>query len=205
MSNEESVVKSIRVQQELLDRANVVFAEEGLSFSEAIRVFLAKVVDAGRIPRILNDEEISKKADAAKKRTAYIDDALNAVIPHYDDDRPSAADRILNAIFGRSGNSDDVSDEDLLDWGRQYGFSDKLSPAALAELYDCGDYSNDPWFSPYSYETAYDSDEVVELAISHRMEENLKDNLEQVKRTMQIRALSYLLEKKASKGGNYHE
>lgn len=194
MAKDESVVKSFRTTEEQFARANEIFHKEGFSFSEAIRLLFEATIREGQIPRCLSTRDMEDRQDAARKRDEYISGILDTAIPNFDGKFASAEERLLACIFGQKQNASDMSNAELREWAGKWGLPDNLSIATLADLYDCGFFAKDPWFGEYKYHADNGSDEMKDAAVVHRFEMNLMDNLSQLKRSMQVRAVKFLME-----------
>ena len=194
MAKDDSVVKSFRTTEEQFDQANEIFRKEGFNFSEVIRLLFDATIREGRIPRGLSTRDMEDQLDAAKHRENYISSILDKAIPNFDGNYASAEERLLACIFGKKQDACDMSNAELRDWADKWGFPDNLSAATLADLYDCGFFAKDPWFGEYDYSVDYDAGDIADMAVVHRFEENLKDNISQMARKMQIKAVKTLME-----------
>ena len=200
MAKDDSVVKSFRTTEEQFDQANEIFRKEGFNFSEVIRLLFDATIREGRIPRGLSTRDMEDQLDAAKHRENYISSILDKAIPNFDGHYASAEERLLACIFGKKQDACDMSNAELRDWADKWGFPDNLSAATLADLYDCGFFAKDPWFGEYDYSVDYDAGDIADMAVTHRFEENLKDNISQMARKMQIKAVKTLMEYDKVKG-----
>ena len=197
MAKDDSVVKSFRTTEEQFDQANEIFRKEGFNFSEVIRLLFDATIREGRIPRGLSTRDMEDQLDAAKHRENYISSILDKAIPNFDGNYTSAEERLLACIFGKKQDACDMSNAELRDWADKWGLPDNLSAATLADLYDCGFFAKDPWFGEYDYSVDYDAGDMADMAdmaVTHRFEENLKDNISQMARKMQIKAVKTLME-----------
>ena len=194
MAKDDSVVKSFRTTEEQFDQANEIFRKEGFNFSEVIRLLFDATIREGRIPRGLSTRDMEDQLDAAKHRENYISSILDKAIPNFDGNYTSAEERLLACIFGKKQDACDMSNAELRDWADKWGLPDNLSAATLADLYDCGFFAKDPWFGEYDYSVDYDAGDMADMAVTHRFEENLKDNIFQMARKMQIKAVKTLME-----------
>lgn len=194
MAKDDSVVKSFRTTEEQFDQANEIFRKEGFNFSEVIRLLFDATIREGRIPRGLSTRDMEDQLDAAKHRENYISSILDKAIPNFDGNYASAEERLLDCIFGKKQDACDMTNAELRDWADKWGLPDNLSAATLADLYDCGFFAKDPWFGEYDYSVDYDAGDIADMAVTHRFEENLKDNIFQMARKMQIKAVKTLME-----------
>ena len=196
MAKDDSVVKSFRTTEEQFAQANEIFLKEGFNFSEVIRLLFDATIREGRVPRGLSTRDMEDQLDAAKHREAYINSILDRAIPNFSDstNNVSAEERLLTCIFGKKQNACDMDNSELRDWADKWGLPDNLSVATLADLYDSGFLVKDPWFGVYDYDIDYADNDATDLAVIHKFEENLKDNLSQLTRKMQIKAVKTLME-----------
>lgn len=198
MSKDESVVKSFRVNEGLFNQANEIIKAEGFAFSEVVRLLLEATIKEGRIPRSLSTKEMEETMDAAQNRNAYIDHLLDSVLPYSSESQSkyTAENNLLRSIFGEEDESKYKSNAELRKWADQWGLPDNLSVATLAELYDCGLFSKNPWL-----DGSFDCDEIFheDLSMMTVMElmtkkENLEENLEKMKHDLYVRAVKTLIE-----------
>lgn len=203
MSKDESVVKSFRISGDQFERANEIFKKEGFSFSEVIRLVCDITIREGRIPRGLSTREMESKLDDSEKREDYISDILRmiGVVPDKQIGM-TAEERLLKVLFNESSDANDLNNEDLRDWAKKWGLPDELSIGAIAELHDCGLFKNDPWYGIYdacieparrTCSTKIDLN-LQDAMIIMEFQNNIMDNLDQIKRTMQAKAVKYLME-----------
>lgn len=201
MAKDDSVVKSFRTTEDQFRRADEIFRKEGFSFSEVIRLLFDATIREGRIPRSLSTRDIEDKLDDSKRREEYIDSVINMAVPASQHVGESAEEKLLRIIFGET-DPDKMSNAELREWGNKLGLPDTLSVSTLADLYDCGYFPNDPWGGAYDCiinpETTPGSNKLDEnlanACIIMKFEENIKDNLDQLRRKMQVNAVKYLLE-----------
>lgn len=194
MGKDDSVVKSFRTTEEQFEQANEIFRKEGFNFSEVIRLLFDATIKEGRIPRGLSTRDMEDQLDAAKQRDDYIGSILNMAIPNFNENYASAEEKLLSCIFGKEQDACNMSNAELRDWADKWGLPDNLSIATLADLYDCGLFVKDPWFGDYNYSVEYEDDSITDIAVIHRFEENLKDNISQMARKMQIKAVNTLMD-----------
>lgn len=193
MAKDDSVVKSFRTTEEQFSQANEIFRKEGFSFSEVIRLLLEATIRDGRIPRSLSTRDMESVADTAQRRDCYVNRILNMVAPDKSDEHLTAEERLLNCIFGKPESANDMTNEGLRDWAAKWGFPENLSVATLADLHDCGLFKDNPWFGDYDYPIDYSQGQFGELMASIRYEQNIRDNMEQVKHQMQVKAVNYMM------------
>ncbi len=211
MSKDDSIVKSFRTTEEQFNKANDIFQKEGFSISEVIRILLEATIREGHIPRGLSTREMEPALDDAKFMESYIDDILMiaGIQPPADQGR-TAEERLLQKIFPERCGSNGLSNAFLREWAASWGFPDGLSIATLAELHDCGMFKESPWYGIYDADIRPEGRDDTPLAsalITMEFQNNIMDNLEQVKREMQARAVKHLmemdnLESDNSKSGN---
>lgn len=193
MAKEESVVKSFRTSEAQFLEANDIFRKEGFSLSEVIRLLFDATIREGRVPRGLSTKNIEDKSDNAKIRENYVDDILDMVLPPDGDSGKTAEERLLQCIFGEPEDARHMSNAALREWGNKWGLPDNLAISTLADLHDCGFFKDDPWFGAYDYKI--DEAHLSETdAVLIKFRENIKDNLEQIKRQMEIKAVKTLME-----------
>lgn len=193
MAKDDSVVKSFRTTEEQFSQANEIFRKEGFSFSEVIRLLFEATIRDGRIPRSLSTRDMESAADTAQRRDNYVNRILDMVVPDKSDGHITAEERLLNTIFGKPESANDMTNEDLRDWACKWGLPDNLSVATLADLHDCGLFKENPWFGDYTYPIDYDHDQYGEMMVNIRYEQNIRDNMEQVKHRMQVKAVNYMM------------
>lgn len=193
MAKDDSVVKSFRTTEEQFSQASEIFRKEGFSFSEVIRLLFEATIREGRIPRSLSTRDMESAADTAQRRENYVNRILDMVIPDKSDGHITAEERLLNTIFGRPESANDMTNENLRDWAAKWGLPENLSIATLADLHDCGLFKENPWFGDYDYPIDYSTGQFGELMASIRYEQNIRDNMEQVKYQMQVRAVNYMM------------
>ena len=194
MAKDDSVVKSFRTTEEQFEQANEIFRKEGFNFSEVIRLLFEATIKEGRIPRGLSTRDMEEQLDAAKRRDNYISSILDKAFPNFDKDYASMEERLLACILGKEKGACDMSNAELRDWADKWGFPDNLSVATLADLHDCGFFAKDPWFGEYDYRVVNDNSDMADMIVTHLFEENLKDNISQIARKMQIKAVKTLME-----------
>ena len=131
-------VKQIRLSQDLFEKANAVFARKGLSFSEAVRLFLELTAQKKRLPfRASNLPGYGAREKAAEEEARFVTEMLGI-------GKGSVEKRLLHAIFG-DGTSEDLTDAQLEEWAERTGLPGGMDPATLAELYDFGVFEKDPY------------------------------------------------------------
>ncbi len=202
MSKEESVVKSFRIPEGQFEQANEIFKKEGFSLSEVIRLVCDATIREGRIPRALSTKEMETKLDAAQKRESFIDSVLGmaGVVPEKQRGL-TIEERLLKTIFGEKCDAADLSNGELREWSKKWGLPDNLAISTLADLHDCGLFTESPWRGAYAANItpvlpfSEKTDDALQNAVTvMEFENNIKDNLEQIKRQMQIRSIKYLYE-----------
>lgn len=192
MGKDGSVMKSLRVPEELFNEANGIFRREGFSFSEAVRLLLEATVREERVPRGLVTKNTEELSDKAAHREAYVDSILNTVLPNPDYKGLSAEEQLLQQIFGEPEEAKDMSNARLREWGDKWGLPDNLSVATLADLHDSGLFGDDPWFGDYDYQVEENDDENVIVLMKFR--DNIRDNLEKVSKKLLCKAIKTLME-----------
>ena len=205
MGKDESIVKSFRIPERQFEQANEIFKKEGFSFSEVIRLMCDAAIREGRIPRGLSTKEIEPKLDSSQARENYIDGVLQmaGIVPKKMQDI-SPKERLLKALFEENRSSSELSNREIREWGEKWGLPDELSIGTLAELRDLEVLPRDPWdgaykadIQPAKYcgngETEIDENLQNALVIM-KFGANLRDNLEQVRRKLETKAMKYLLE-----------
>lgn len=131
-------VKQIRLSKDLFDRANAVFTRKGISFSEAVRLFLEQTASKKRLPfRAAGIPGYGAKGKTAEEEARFITDMLGI------GDGGIEA-RLMKTIFGEY-TSEDLSDDQLEEWAERTGLPHGMDPATLAELYDSGVFEKDPY------------------------------------------------------------
>lgn len=203
MGKDGSIVKSFRVSEEQFEKVNEIFRKEGFSVSEVIRLLFDATVREGRIPRGLSTKEMESKLDASQARECYIDGILQmaGIVPE-NQRNLTPKERLLKTLFNEKSGSGEMSNGELREWAEKSGLPDTLSVAALAELYDCGLFPKDIWsgaydadIDPVTYPGSGESDEDLKSAmIVMECRDNIRDNLEQIKRTLETGAVKYLME-----------
>lgn len=188
-----SVIKSFRTNEEQFAQANEIYRSEGFSFSEVIRLLLEATIKEGRIPRALSTKDIEIASDKSAYREEYIDSILDMALPNPKYKGFSTEEKLLKIIFDESSDSKDMTNNVLREWGSKWGFPDNLSVATLADLHDCGLFPKDPWFGDYDYEIESNSKD-EDIMVIMKFRENLKDNLEKVKHSLELKAVKTLME-----------
>lgn len=203
MAKDESIVKSFRISSEQFEKANEIFRKEGFSFSEVIRLVCDATIREGRIPRGLSTKEIEPKLDSSQARENYIDSILQmaGIVPEKMRNL-TVEERLLKTIFHEDQDSSEMSNSEIREWGEKWGLPDNLSVATLAELRDSEVLPRDPWTGAYDANIMpakhcglNEVDEDLRNAmVVMEFENNLRDNLEQAKRKLEIKAVKYLME-----------
>jgi len=203
MARDESVVKSFRISGDQFERANEIFKKEGFSLSEVIRLVCDATIREGRIPRGLSTKEMESKLDNSQNRENFIDGVLSmaGVVPKKQRDM-TTEQRLLKALFNEPADASDLSNEDLREWAQKWGLPDNLSIGVIAELYDCGLFKKDPWEGIYDSNIAPASRpgsnkidaQLQDAMVTMECQNNITDNLEQIKRQMHAKAVKYLME-----------
>lgn len=144
-----NTVKQIRLSQDLFDRANAVFIKKGLSFSEAVRLFLEQTAERKRLPfRPSSGTGKGISASDAEAEARFVSNMLGL-------GNGNAEERLLHMIFGEE-KAEDLSDEQLEEWAMRTGLPENMDPATLAELYDRGVFEKNPYRGSFE-DTACDS------------------------------------------------
>lgn len=179
-----TVIKSYRVDSGTLKKVNTILARDGVTISEAIRMYLKKIVENDGLPRglISNTNDIDYASNDGQGQ--YIDNIIHEAFP---DD--TTGKLLLDGVLGAK-NSEDVSDSELRNWAAKWGLPDGLSITTLAELRDCGLYTSNPWIGVYDTD-----DDCTELVDILTVRENLSQNIENVSNKMHIAAVKNLMEK----------
>lgn len=183
-------IKQFRVSQELMNDADKIFKKMNLTTSEAIRLFLSETVKKGKLPfRPADDDEIQKMVEMRKEESDYVNEVLG--VKGY-----SGADRLLKWLFGPQ-SSENISDSALKEWGINSGLPRGLSTQTLAELYDSGMFSTDPWFnknicSDIKFLQGTDT-ETRDRILMAEQTESIRSNIDEVSRKMKDNAISAYL------------
>lgn len=119
-TNTESSVRQVRIGKDLLAQADEILKEHDTNFSEVVRMLMQEIVDTGEVPSI--------------------------VLPH--DDSISAVERLFTAIFGPQ-DAKHMDSKQLREWANKTGLP-SLSTPTLAELFDSGLFSKDPYEGEYT-------------------------------------------------------
>ena len=144
-----NTVKQIRLSQDLFDRANAVFIRKGLSFSEAVRLFLEQTAERKRLPlRPSSKAGRGISPSDAEAEARFVSGMLGL-------GNGNAEERLLHMIFGEE-SSEDLSDAQLEEWAMRTGLPENMDPATLAELYDRGVFEKNPYRGSFD-DTACDS------------------------------------------------
>ena len=203
MGKDESIVKSFRISEEQFERANEIFKKEGFSLSEVIRLVCDATIREGRIPRGLSTKEMEPKLDASQVRENYIDGILKmaGIVPQ-NERGLSPEERLLKNLFHEKETAGEMSNGELREWAEKSGLPDTLSAATLAELHDSGFLPKDIWdgdykanIEPVKHPGSNELDEDLQTAmLIMNYQNNIKDNLDQMKRKMELKAIKYLME-----------
>ena len=193
MAKEESIVKSFRTSEAQFQEANDIFRKEGFSLSEVIRLLFDAMIREGRVPRALSTKNLEDKSDNAKAREDYVDDILDMVLPPVEGSGKTPEERLLQCIFGEPEDAKHMTNAALREWGDKWGMPDNLAISTLADLHDCGFFKEDPWFGAYDY-TVDGAHLSEDDAVVMKFRENIRDNLDQMKRQMEIKAVKTLME-----------
>ncbi len=205
---EGKIVKSFRISEDIFERANDIFMKEGFSFSEVIRLLCDATLKEGRIPRGISTKDIEPKLDTAQKRESYIDSILQmaGIVPEKQRSMTNE-EKLLKTLFHEDCKADELSNSQLREWAAKWGFPDDISVATLAELHDCGIFPNDPWYGiydaniqPVNPANGRTDENLKDAMIIMSLEDNIKDNLEQIKRQFQTRAVKFLFESNNKRG-----
>lgn len=144
-------VKQVRLSQDLFDRANEVFIRKGLSFSEAVRLFLEQTAERKRLPfRPSVKPGRGMKSTDAEAEARFVTGMLGI-------GGGRAEDRLLHLIFGEE-TSEDLSDDQLEEWAERTGLPKNMDPATLAELYDLGVFEKNPYRGSFEDRACDDCD-----------------------------------------------
>ena len=185
MVSKNDTVRQVRLPSSLANDAEAVFEKLNITFSEAVRLFLAETAAKGKLPFRPEEKTGGDLLAMRKTEEAYIDRILGT--------GKSAEERLKDAIFGpRSGK--DMHDEDLRSWGRDIGLGETLSVSALEELYDTGIF-------PHSVVTgdidgdfySDDGDTRFSYLESIRFVENIRANIDKTAEKMKANAISAYL------------
>ncbi len=185
-----NTIKQFRVSQDLMDDADKVFKKLNLTTSEAIRLFLTETAKKGKLPfRPAEDNEDQKIATMRKEEAEYVDEVLGI-------GRNSRIDRFIRGLYGQE-TSDDLSDGALKEWGLDSGLPRGLSTQTLAELFDSGLFSTNPWSTKnintdMNYMQNLD-EETRERSIMLEQTESIKSNIDETCRKLKDNAISTYL------------
>lgn len=188
-----SITKSFRTTEDQFDQANEIFKREGFSYSEAIRLLLEATIREGRIPRALGTKDVEEISDKAACREKYVDSILNMALPNPKHEGLSDGEKVMRYIFGEPEEARTMTNSALREWGDKWGLPDNLSVATLADLHDSKLFPDDPWFGDYDYDIE-DNGKFEDVLVLMKFRENIKNNLEKVKHTLEIKAVKTLME-----------
>ena len=105
--NGESTVRQVRIDKNLLTKADDILKERGTNFSEVIRMLIQEIVDSNDVPSIV------------------MANSVETLSPEM---------RLYTAIFG-ADSSKQMSNEELQKWGKAVGLP-QLKTSTLADLFD---------------------------------------------------------------------
>ena len=135
-------VKQIRVSQELFEKANEVFSSKGLSFSEAVRMFLEQTAIKKRMPfRCESLPDWDETGKMAAEEANFVYDYLGINL-----NGETAEEKILRVIFGEGDEtSEHMTDADLQLWAKRVGIDPDMDINTLADIYDSRILPHDPY------------------------------------------------------------
>ena len=177
--------RTMRMPTALLEQSDETFAKLGLSFSEAVRMFLEETVKAGKLPfRPTPDNTERKKAVMRSREEAY----LNGIL----DPNRTMLESLFKECMPES--SKELTDENLRDWGIRSGLPKSLSLTTLAELYDSKLFAKEPWSGDLDYQGSGDDHDPLYLMMVMRAQTgNIAANLEATRQKLLVNAMNQYL------------
>ena len=177
--------RTMRMPSSLLEQSDALFAKLGLSFSEAVRMFLEEAVKTGKIPfRPMAENTVRKKALMREREEDYLDSILNR--------NKTLLDRLFSSFMPES--SGEMSDEGLRDWGNRSGFPKTISLTTLAELYDSKLFAQEPWSGELNYKENVDENNAFDMIMLTKAQTgNIEANLDDTRRKLLTNALNYYI------------
>lgn len=181
--------RSIRLPEDLAEKAKAVLDGCGLTFSEAVRMFLNETVKAGKLPFRPSQEGTDAKLLAMRKR----EEAFVGCILGKND---GAEERLLKAIFGQE-KATDMTDDQLRDWANMTGLPKTLSITTIEDLFDSGLFARNPWSGNLSVDIDEDDPAFLSL-LTMTQTHNIQTNLESTFKRIHENALNFYVSQAAT-------
>lgn len=192
----EMKMRQIRMTNDMFEKASEIFADEGLTFSGGVRLILEETIRNGKIP-FRPDQKVAKEAKNLKMRNDEMDFLQRCL-----GIGKSSKQRLLEAVFGETiASSNDLTDDELREWGKKTGLPKNLSLTTLSELFDNNVFPKDLWDCGIDADVRLKKKKDSELSEAEessiffqKSEANIRLGLQESENAFLKRALKYLYE-----------
>lgn len=192
-NKEQGITLAFRSSAEAANSFKEIVEKHGYTMSELFRQFMEYTVKTGEIPKFAGSKDADKELSIEEKQDRYVDQLIRSTFPGISEKRKSPEDSLIDDLYGIQ-KTENMSGEDLRDWGSKWGLPNSLTLSTLAELRDCGMFTTNPWYGEYEYELKDDDTEKREDFLDlMECRDNLTHNINKVAHKMHVRSMKYLM------------